>query len=240
MTVGHICDMLLGRVSAHAGDVWGDGTPFRDVEIEKISDRLQQHGFERHANERMYNGESGQPLEYAVFVGACFYQKLKHMVTEKIHARSRGAKAFLTQQPLEGRSRDGGLRMGEMERDCALAHGATAVLSDRLFEQSDPYETVACARCGMLAQPSRTRRATPVAVHSGKEPVCNICKGSADIRSIQIPYASKLFLQELMSIGIAPRLILKSSSGCVSAVEGKDVLDNLQMTREMDDLKKKF
>jgi DNA-directed RNA polymerase II subunit RPB2 len=112
MTIGHLVECLLGKVSSLLGDE-GDATPFMDdVTVEKISSLLSMMGYQKHGNECLYNGHTGQPLESLIFLGPTFYQRLKHLVDDKIHARARGPVTMLTRQPMEGRARAGGLRMG--------------------------------------------------------------------------------------------------------------------------------
>jgi DNA-directed RNA polymerase II subunit RPB2 len=118
MTIGHLVECLLSKVSSLHGDE-GDATPFMDdITVEKISHALAELGYQKHGNECLYNGHTGRPIESLIFIGPTFYQRLKHLVDDKIHARARGQVTMLTRQPMEGRARGGGLRMGEMERDC--------------------------------------------------------------------------------------------------------------------------
>ncbi|KAL3848853.1 hypothetical protein ACJIZ3_010735 [Penstemon smallii] len=147
----------------------------------------------------MYNGHTGRPLTAMIFLGPTYYQRLKHMVDDKIHSRGRGPVQILTRQPAEGRSRDGGLRFGEMERDCMIAHGAAHFLKERLFDQSDAYRVHVCERCGLMAISNLKK-------HSFE---CRSCKNKTDIVQIYIPYACKLLVQELMAMAIVPRLLTK-------------------------------
>merc|ERR1711878_210399 len=134
----------------------------------------------------LYGGTSGEPLDAYTFSGPVFYQKLKHMVLDKLHARARGPRAVLTRQPTEGRSRDGGLRLGEMERDCLIAYGASMLLVERLMISSDAFDVDVCNKCGLLA-------------YSGW---CHNCQASSAVCNIKIPYACKLLFQELQSMNI--------------------------------------
>ncbi|MEQ2160847.1 DNA-directed RNA polymerase III subunit RPC2, partial [Goodea atripinnis] len=124
-----------------------------------------------------------EPLEAYIYFGPVYYQKLKHMVLDKMHARARGPRAVLTRQPTEGRSRDGGLRLGEMERDCLIGYGASMLLLERLMISSDAFEVDVCGQC-------------------------HYCKSSCHVSSLRIPYACKLLFQELQSMNIIPRLKL--------------------------------
>lgn len=164
-----------------------------------ISSRLHSLGYERFGNERLYNGHTGRHLPSLVFFGPTYYQRLKHMVDDKIHARARGPVTMLTRQPMEGKSREGGLRFGEMERDCMISHGAAHMLKERLFEQSDAYRVHVCDLCGLVCTADLSRGNFE----------CKLCDNKAKISQVCIPYACKLLLQELMTMCIYPRLILQ-------------------------------
>lgn len=197
MTLGHLFECILGKVSALDGTE-GDATPFRaNVSLEVIADALQNLGYERYGNEIFTNGRTGKRLRAKLFFGPTYYQRLKHMVADKVHGRARGPKNQLLRQPLEGRSRNGGLRFGEMERDCLIAHGVSALLRDRLFENSDRYYVCVCKNCGLIA-----------VQNSQNEMKCKGCKEKGKFGILEIPYAFKLVLQELVSMCIAPRLSL--------------------------------
>ncbi|CAJ0834778.1 5214_t:CDS:2 [Entrophospora sp. SA101] len=129
----------------------GDATPFTDVTVEAISQSLRSHGYQGRGFEVMYNAHTGRKLAAQIFIGPTYYQRLKHMVDDKIHSRARGPVQILTRQPVEGRSRDGGLRFGEMERDCMISHGTAMFLKERLFDASDAYRIHACDICGLMA-----------------------------------------------------------------------------------------
>ena len=152
---------------------------------------------ERNGNEILYNGMTGEQLETEIFIGPAFYQRLKHMVKDKVHSRAYGPMVVLTRQPAEGRSRDGGLRFGEMERDCMVSHGANRFTQDRIYYSSDKFETYCCNKCGMFA------------IYNDKERIfnCKTCNNRTHFSRIKIPYACKLLFQELVTMNIAPRII---------------------------------
>lgn len=199
MTIGQLIECLLGKVSSLNGTE-GNGTPFPVAEniVDEISAQLHELRYQKRGNEIMYNGHTGRRLAVPIFVGPTYYQRLKHMVDDKVHSRARGPVALLTRQPVEGRSRDGGLRFGEMERDCMISHGAAAFLKERLFDQSDAYRCHVCDFCGLIA-------IAKLKTGTGSFE-CKGCQNSTQISQITIPYACKLLFQELMAMTIAPRM----------------------------------
>jgi DNA-directed RNA polymerase II subunit RPB2 len=196
MTIGHLVECLMGKVATLVGRE-GDATPFMDdVTAEEISNHLSSLGYQKHGNECLYNGHTGRPLESLIFLGPTFYQRLKHLVDDKIQARARGPVTMLTHQPVEGRASRGGMRMGEMERDCLIAHGAANMLRDRFYANSDPYRVHVCDECGMIAIANLRQQTCE----------CKFCDNNSKFSQIHIPYAGKLLFQELMSMCIAPRI----------------------------------
>ena len=149
MTIAHLIECQLSKVSSLRG-FEGDATPFTEVTVDSVSRLLREHGYQSRGFEVMYNGHTGRKLVAQVFLGPTYYQRLRHMVDDKIHARARGPVQILTRQPVEGRARDGGLRFGEMERDCMISHGASAFLKERLFEVSDAFRVHICDICGLM------------------------------------------------------------------------------------------
>jgi len=143
MTIGHLVECLLSKVATLIGNE-GDATPFTDLTVESVSTFLRQKGYQSRGLEVMYHGHTGRKLQAQIYLGPTYYQRLKHMVDDKIHSRARGPVQILTRQPVEGRSRDGGLRFGEMERDCMISHGIAGFLKERLFEASDAYRLHVC------------------------------------------------------------------------------------------------
>lgn len=197
MTIGQLIECLLGKVSAINGTE-GDATPFTEVTVEEIASKLLEAGYQSHGWELMHNGHTGRPLEAQIFLGPTYYQRLKHMVDDKIHSRATGPVTMLTHQPLEGRARGGGLRFGEMERDCLISHGGAKFIQERLMEMSDKSRVHVCDICGLIAVADLKRNM----FH------CRRCNNKTAISQIHIPYACKLLFQELMSMAVAPRIMV--------------------------------
>ena len=196
MTIAQLKETLLGKALLSLG-LFGDGTSFGDLEIKDICKHLQKAGYESNGNQRMYNGETGEVIETSVFIGPAFYQRLKHMVSDKIHSRSYGPKVILTRQPAEGRRRDGGHRFGEMERDCMCSHGASKFTKSRMMDASDGFGTFVCKKCGTIS------------AHNNKKHIhlCSQCGNRTDFSYVEIPYSCKLLFQELITMNVAPRIM---------------------------------
>jgi len=199
MTIAQLKETILGKVLLELG-CFGDGTSFgTTVNIKEVCKELQNCGFESRGNELLYNGLNGEQITTSVFIGPVFYQRLKHMVADKQHSRAIGPMVNLTRQPAEGRSRDGGLRYGEMERDCMLAHGASRFNKERLYDVSDKYSVHVCKLCGIIAHYNDLEN-----IH-----FCKMCENRTDFGSVDIPYSCKLLFQELISMNVVPRIMIK-------------------------------
>ncbi len=198
MTVGMMMESICGKAAALRGKRF-DGSAFVGEKMPEVKEVMDAHGFEYSGKETMYDGRTGKAFPVDVFIGVVYYQKLHHMVADKIHARARGQVQMLTKQPTEGRARGGGLRFGEMERDCLIAYGASMILKDRLLDESDKSDIFVCERCGLVAYHDVKQR----------KYVCRVCGDKAKVSSVSVAYAFKLLLQEMQSLNVAPRLLIK-------------------------------
>lgn len=198
MTVGMMMESICGKAAALRGKRF-DGSAFVGEKMDEVKQVMDAHGFKYSGKEMMYDGRTGKAFPVEVFLGVVYYQKLHHMVADKIHARARGQVQMLTKQPTEGRARGGGLRFGEMERDCLIAYGASMILKDRLLDESDKSDVFVCERCGLVAYHDVKQR----------KYVCRVCGDKAKVSSVSVAYAFKLLLQEMQSLNVAPRLLIK-------------------------------
>lgn len=199
MTINQLMETVLGKSCLVEG-TFGDATPFTEsstpnesgqTKAEQLANRLQMNGYSRCGNEILHNGMTGERMG-SFFIGPVYYQRLKHLVEDKMHARSTGPVTTLTRQPPEGRSREGGLRFGEMERDCMIGHGATEFLNERLFKQSDYYTVVICQKCGNFAFKNH----------------CQACE-TDEVVTVKYPYVGKLVTQELNAMMIKTKIVAK-------------------------------
>jgi len=198
MTVGMMMESITGKAAAIRGKK-ADASAFVGEKMDDVKDVMGAAGFKYSGKEIMYDGRTGKQFPVEVFIGVVYYQKLHHMVADKIHARARGQVQMLTKQPTEGRARGGGLRFGEMERDCIIAYGASMILKDRLLDESDKSEIYVCERCGLVAYHDVKQRRY----------YCRVCGDKGKVSSVSVAYAFKLLLQEMSSLNVAPRLLVK-------------------------------
>ena len=197
MTIAQLMECIMGKAGCHIGS-FGDATPYNDCSVESIAKVLELSGMERYGNEIMYNGRTGEQIKTEIFIGPTYYQRLKHMVVDKVHSRgSNGPIVMLTRQASEGRARNGGLRLGEMERDAILGHALPGFLKEKMLDTADNYRIFICKKCGMSATVNTEKNIYK----------CNNCKNCTDIAQIRIPYAFKLLTQELYTMNVMMRYV---------------------------------
>lgn len=197
MTAGHLLEMLGGKAACLEGSI-RDGTSFSGDSQDDYEALLSKFGFRQTGEETLYDGYTGRMLSARIFMGVIYYQRLHHLVSLKMHARSRGPVQLLTHQPTEGRAREGGLRLGEMERDCFIGYGAASLLKERMIDSSDKTVELVCNKCGSMAVSDKIKGSV----------YCPLCESSS-ISEVEISYAFKLLLDEMKSIGIFPKIVVR-------------------------------
>ena len=193
MTIGHLVECVYAKLCCLEGFL-GDGTIFIDIDHNAIYDKLEEHNFQKHGNEILYNGQTGRQINTEVFIGPTYYFRLKHMVAEKINARGKGPMTQLTRQPTGGRRKEGGLRIGEMERDSLISHGIAGFIQESMMERSDKYRWQVCKRCGIIPNYSKKINSC----------ICPLCEGN-ESSIIETPYCMKLLNQELEAMNLQMR-----------------------------------
>jgi len=201
MTVGHVLEVIGGKAVCLEGSEL-DSTAFEErLSPEDLKEMLLKNGFKYDGKEELYNGTTGEKIQAEIFIGITYYQRLKHLVSNKMHARSRGPVQILTRQPTEGRAREGGLRFGEMERDTLIGHGASMLLLERLLKESDVVTELVCSKCGGIAVFDQIR----------KRRFCPVCD-TTDVHPVEMSYAFKLLLNELRALDINPKINLEDKA----------------------------
>ena len=196
MSIGYMIELLAGKVGAIKGEEI-DSTPFSGASVEELENELKKRGFRYDGKETMYHPVSGEMMKAKIFVGNMYYLKLKHMVSNKLHARASGKVTLLTRQPVEGRSRGGALRLGEMEQQALVAHGASLLLKERY--DADKVTIYICNECGSIA----------IKDYIKNRVFCSECN-SNDAEPIEVSYAFKLLVEEIQSLHISTKFELKS------------------------------
>jgi len=195
MTVGYLMDVLAGKLAALSGNKV-DATPFSGETVESLEEGLEKLGFRPSGKEIMYHGITGKKMPVKIFIGNMFYLKLKYMVADKMHARASGKIALLTRQPIEGRARGGALRLGEMEQEALVGHGASLLLKERY--DSDKVVLYICSKCGGLAIDDQ--------IHNKRS--CSLCH-SNQVEPVEVSYAFKLLAEELQGLHLLTKYELK-------------------------------
>ena len=194
MTIAQLFETILGKACCMTGHL-GNGTAFDEVNVRSIEKTLMEYNFDKNGNEILYNAKTGEQLHTDIFMGTTYYQRLKHMSGDKIHSRATGPIVSATRQPSEGRASYGGLRFGEMERDCMIAHGSSHFLYERMIKLSDDFSVFICDKCGLIVSANKQKN----------QYECKNCNNYSNIHKVNIPYSCKLLMQELETMSIAPR-----------------------------------
>ena len=195
MSMGHFIECLVSKEAAETCH-FVDGTPFNKYDIASIPEALKAIGFNPYGTEKMYCGLTGRAMDTEIFIGPVYNIRLKHMVLDKVHGRARGPKQTLTRQPLEGRSKDGGLKIGGMETNAIVSYGMSQFFKEKMMECSDIELFRVCDICGMFASKIKDKQSYR----------CTGCKNTTKISAVVMGYAFKLTLQELRSVNIIGRI----------------------------------
>ncbi|XP_056327098.1 DNA-directed RNA polymerase I subunit RPA2 [Danio aesculapii] len=212
MTIGMLIESMAGK-SASLHGLCHDATPFTFSEensaLEHFGEMLKAAGYNYYGTERLYSGLSGLELEADIFIGVVYYQRLRHMVSDKFQVRTTGARDKVTNQPMGGRNVQGGIRFGEMERDALLAHGTSFLLHDRLFNCSDRSVAQVCMDCGSLLSPLLEKPPPNWSATRHRKTICLLCNKSDSIETVSVPYVFKYFVAELAAMNIKIKLDVK-------------------------------
>jgi hypothetical protein len=250
MTLGHLIECIMAKVCAMLGG-FGDCTPFinKGTKIGVFGETLTHMGYHSSGNEILYNGMTGEQLESEIFIGPTYYMRLKHMVKDKINYRARGPMTALTKQPVSGRANDGGLRIGEMERDSIASHGMVDFLTESMMERGDKYKIAVCNTTGLFAiyNPAKNLFLSPMAdgpirfVGSldGKEMnIENTTHFGRDFSIISVPYSLKLLIQELQAINVQMRIITEDNIDQMESMASSRNLENITGLSDLNEIKK--
>jgi len=245
MTIGHLVECIIGKASAHYGG-FSDCTAFNNKgsKVGVFGEMLPKVGFHSSGNEILYNGMTGEQIESEIFIGPNYYMRLKHMVKDKINYRALGPRTALTKQPVAGRANDGGLRIGEMERDSVISHGAAEFLRESMMERGDKYYMAVCNKTGLLAiyNPSKNIFISPMAdgpikfVGSLTENdlrIDNVTKYGRSFSVVCIPYTLKLLIQELQTINVQMRIITEDNIEQLDNLSYSNNIDKLMFTKNI-------
>ena len=244
MTIGQLLETVMGKACCELGS-YGECTAFNNdgPKYKSFGKILQNFGYSSTANEILYNGETGEQLQMNLFIGPTYYMRLKHVVKDKINYRARGPRTVLTRQTVQGRANDGGLRVGEQERDSILAHGLSYFLQESMLLRGDEYFCAICNLTGMIAvyNPSLNLFLSPFAdgplKYSGleiKDPrIENISKFGRSFSIVRIPYAFKLLVQELITLGVTIRIVTDENIDQLTSMSFGGTLKNINSIEKL-------
>jgi hypothetical protein len=247
MTIGHLVEVLIGKACVFNGNI-GDCTAFNNKgpKEKQFGKVLSQNGFHSTGNEIMYNGMTGEQLETEIYFGPTYYLRLKHMVKDKINYRARGPRTVLTRQTVQGRSNNGGLRVGEMDRDAILAHGMTSFIQESMMERGDKYYMAICNQTGTIAVYNESRNIflSPLSDGplkftdnlDGGMNIVPVSKFGRDFSIVKVPYAFKLLYQELQAMNVQMRIITADNVDEVTSMKNSDNIIKLTGLNNLDDI----
>ena len=236
MTIGQLVETLMGKACAVYGG-YGDCTAFvnKGPKYETFGRMLKEVGYNSTGNELLYSGETGEQLQMELFMGPCYYMRLKHMVKDKINYRAQGPRTVLTRQTVQGRANDGGLRIGEMERDCVIAHGATKFLQESMLKRGDEYQVAICNNSGAIAIYNKEKNIFispfadgPLKFNTsieGNQNIEVVSKYGRSFSIVKIPYALKLLIQELQVMNIQMRIITEDNVEQLTSMNFSKTID---------------
>jgi DNA-directed RNA polymerase beta subunit len=236
MTIGQLLETIMGKAGCIYG-AYSDCTAFinRGSKYKKFGELLSKMGFNSTSNEILYNGESGEQMKMDLFMGPTYYMRLKQLVKDKINYRARGPRTVLTRQTVQGRANDGGLRVGEMERDAIVAHGMGNFLQESLLVRGDEYFMGICNLTGMIAIYNKELNLfmSPYAdgplkfegLLEDKIRIDKITKYGREFSIVRVPYAFKLLIQELGALNIQMRIITEDNIDQLTSMNYKNTLE---------------
>ena len=242
MTIGQLVETLMGKACAHYGG-FGDCTAFvnKGPKHEIFGSLLRNIGYSSSGNELLYNGETGEQISMDFFIGPCYYMRLKHMVKDKINYRAQGPRTSLTRQTVQGRANDGGLRIGEMERDSIIAHGATCFLKESMLKRGDDYYIAICNNSGTIAIYNESKNVFispfadgPLKFSDTMENSMNlqvISKYGKSFSIVRVPYSFKLLMQELQVMNIQMRIITEDNIDQLTSMNYSKTIENIKLTQ---------
>jgi hypothetical protein len=239
MTIGQMVECITGKACALHG-AFGDCTAFfnKESKLGMFGELLSKHGYHSSGNEVLYDGMSGKQLESEIFIGPTYYMRLKHMVKDKINYRALGPRTNITRQPVSGRANDGGLRIGEMERDAVVSHGASFFLRESMMERGDKYKVAICNKTGMIAiyNPARNLMLSPMAdgpiqytgsLNGEDVQVVQMSRFGRDFSIVEVPYSLKLFIQELQAMNVRMSIITEDNISQIEKMAFSRNIDKL-------------